>query len=237
MSKTNALSTSLVLAGLFITGPAWPALIYEQPPLLDIPGEDRGDGAYSSMDGGTQNADDFVLGGRSQITGLRWWGAYNASAPDADAFILRVIADDNGDPNALASVWSITYQADYSGGAALTRTADGTVAGGLPVYRYDLVLDNINTFLPPFDLNDGAYYFSVMNDPEGAQWFWIYSSQGVGSIWTRSADGDSWTSAASSNLAFRVDGIPVTTVPVPGALWLFGPAVAATLRLKRRWKA
>jgi hypothetical protein len=215
MSIRNALipwtaGLAMALAG----GPAWtsvalpPLYEYEQPPVYGV----EGDAVLSSMDGGSQNADDFTLAGPTGILTLTWWGTYDRTGYVEDDFTIRILADAGGEPGAVLREYNNLSTTDIFGGD--TEQTIGTDESPVIVYFFSPS--------EPLDLATGTYYLSVMNDIADATWFWVFGSGGNGASWARAADGDTWT-AGDSNLAFRVEGIPV---PLPAAFWLFGSAVA-----------
>lgn len=192
------------------------AVILGQAPL------DGGDGSLSIGSSGVQIAtDDFQFASNVQLTHIRWWGSYDPAAPVTESLTVRIFADDGfGNPQSsflFESVFSGT--GDSSGG--LTDLFGGTV------YQYDL---GVNQALQ----GNTNYYLSVFNNDGNQDWFWLESTTGNNTGWSRAADGDIWNfDAQTINMSFQLTAdtavvsepwtLPLMILPM---LWLAARVVS-----------
>jgi hypothetical protein len=178
---------------------------YTQTPV------DGGDGLFSNVSAGAQNADDFTVPSTERMDRLTWWGSYDA--PDTDDFIVRIFTDSAASPNTLLREYTtITVTATPT----LLNTVNGT-----PIYQYDFALPD------SLVLATGTFYLSVMNETQNNAWYWQMGAIGNSAptvMWSRQADGDPWTQNYDGNLAFAIEATPTTPSPElvePETLLLF----------------
>ncbi len=198
--KQISFKTSLsALALAFVTSTAMAGSLFSQAPI------DGGDGGFSNVSAGAQNADGFTLSNAASITDLRWWGSYDTV--DTDSFLIRILSNSAGSPGAIKQSYTTTAP-----GAATSLT---DIAGAV-VYQYDFHLPSA------LALTAGNYYLSVSNETTTASWYWLFGGGGDSKSWNRAADGDPWALAAS-DFAILIEGeissVP-GTVPEPETLAL-----------------
>jgi hypothetical protein len=209
---------SLLLASVLCIGSstATAAFLFEQAPLAG------GDGFFSNIEAGAQNADSFTLSSAVELRGITWWGSYDPSA-DEDSFVVRILADSSGTPGGTVIALGTTL---------VTRTSTEFLdIAGAPVFQYDL------TLALPVNLAAGSAFLSLANQTQSSSWFWLLSPSGNGEHAQRAADDDAWENVATGDFAFRLDGVQLTAVPVPGSVFLLTSgliAACASQRLRRR---
>lgn len=193
-----------VILGASLVSASSAAVLFDQSPV-------DGNDAFASISA-EQSAGGFVLSTTTSVTGLTWWGSYSQDPTTlpADAFSVRIFADDGGGAPAANPSETISQQPTRVATSLLDQT-------GAAVYRFDLVL-------APVTLAGGKdWYLSVVNqfdvgDPN-AVWYWLLSNA-TGENFYRSVDGDPWLSDPTGNLTFQVIGNPETAIPLPGSLLL-----------------
>jgi PEP-CTERM motif-containing protein len=132
------------------------------------------------------------------------------------------------------TAWGLTFYADNAGipGApiyfnSLFGTGNETFLGnvnGFPIYSYDL-------YFISFDMAPGIYWASVVPDLGfPPQWGWATSANGNGAGYQCFFGTCGGT---GTNLAFAVDGVPVTT-PEPGTLVMLGTGILGLAGVLRR---
>lgn len=187
-----------------LVGAASAAVVFEQLPA-------DGNDAFASISA-EQSAAGFTLSTTTAVTTLTWWGSYSQDPATllADAFSVRIFADDGSGAPEATPIETISQQPTRSSTALLDQTL-------APVYRFDLAL-------APLTLVGGTdWYLSVVNqfdigDPN-AVWYWLLSDT-TGENFYRFVDGDPWASDLAGNLAFQVSGNSGTPIPLPGSLLL-----------------
>ncbi|MEQ9608764.1 MAG: PEP-CTERM sorting domain-containing protein, partial [Kiloniellaceae bacterium] len=136
--------------------------------------------------------------------------------PAADAFTIRLFADSAGEPAAAPSY-------EFAVGNAVGRTDTGidTVVGTpRDVYAYAIELA-----APVALLADTTYWLSIVYDtPLGPALAWAWSAPFGGSLAQRSS-ALVWTETSFETL-FTLTDDPLTTVPEPASLALFGAGLA-----------
>jgi len=198
--NSKQLLTGLVLALTLPMAEAGP--IYSQS-LLD---DGTSLGTFSSLNGGSQVADNFSLGKEYSITGLTWWGSY-FEINTGDDFSIRLFDDDGGRPAASVNI-------PNSDSLDVSRTAETGVTDDFAqqIYRYDVSLSLV--------LGPGDFFLSVMNDAND-MWSWADAANGGDSAnWFRVDASQSWSKNNGWDLAFVVSGEQIVAeVPEP-ASWV-----------------
>ncbi|HNP26022.1 MAG TPA: PEP-CTERM sorting domain-containing protein [Nitrosomonas sp.] len=189
------------------------AVMLEQAPL------DGGDGSLSVGPSGIQIAtDDFQFANTVLLTNIRWWGSYDPAAPVTESLTVRLFADDgSGNPETNA-FFETTFAGNGDGSGGLTDLFGGAV------FQYDLGVNQL--------LQGGAdYYLSVFNNDGAQDWYWLESSAGNNTGWSRAADGDAWNfDAAALNMSFQLTGV----IPEPATLLLMALPLLWFVGLVRR---
>jgi hypothetical protein len=220
----TALFGSLTLA--LVSRPLPGATIYDTGAFTTNGGAMASDFSSSTLTGPIQRADDFVLDGPAEITGVNWWGLYAFSnTPEGqDDFTFRIFADAGGSP---ASLPLIQFALGNPG-----RADTGLASFGSEVYAYSALLPSAVT------LQGGVmYWLSIVNNTAADRddnWYWQRVTRFEGSVQQRNTDSSPWVPASDPGiLAFNFVG---TVVPEPsaGALLLSGAALAVVLARTRR---
>jgi PEP-CTERM motif-containing protein len=191
-----------------LTQSAAAAVIYSQDPTPD------GDSYFSSIDGGSQNADTFVLAEDVVLNRIGWWGTATSSL---DAFEVLIYADDGGTP-------ALTPLLTASG--VLSQTSTGLAdSAGAGIFRYDLE--------GAFALLAGTYSLAVGNNGL-FEWWWLSAAVDDSSFFRVQSD-VGWETV-TGDLAFRLETADPVSVPEPGALALlaFGITTLLAERAVRR---
>jgi hypothetical protein len=147
----TALFGSLTLA--LVSRPLPGATIYDTGAFTTNGGAMASDFSSSTLTGPIQRADDFVLDGPAEITGVNWWGLYAFSnTPEGqDDFTFRIFADAGGSP---ASLPLIQFALGNPG-----RADTGLASFGSEVYAYSALLPSAVT------LQGGVmYWLSIVNN-------------------------------------------------------------------------
>lgn len=183
---------------------------------------------------GQQIGESFSINSAYNVTGLTWWGAYNApTVVSPDDFTVRIFDfDSNNDPSQLPSVLDLEVD-----NLNLTRTElVSQDFFGSQMYQYSL---DLGTAAPGLQLVPGNYLISVLNyaDPninsDWQEWYWadadfVQNLDGVN--WGRTQDGTPWLEGSDFfDLAFALEG---TEVPLPGAFFLMLTALGGLFSQK-----
>lgn len=172
---------------------------YEQNPISG------GIGIFANSSAGAIVADNFTLASQITLQSLTWWGSYDVK--DTDSFIIKVYGSTGGVPGSLLKT--------YSG-----ITVSGTLSGfndsnASPIYRYDYPV-TANFVLPA-----GSYFLVITNETNQHNWFWSAGNGGDSLQKALSANGNTWVTGSSSDLAFTVNSGNATqastSVPIPQA--------------------
>lgn len=194
------LFTLLLLSMFSLTASA---VVLEQAPL------DDGDGVLSVGSAGAQVAENFQFTDSVTLTSISWWGSYDASAPDSESFTVRIFEDDGAGNPANTSL----YETTFAGSGSDSGLVDSY---GVTVSQYDV---SVSSWLLQGGVN---YYLSVFSNDDRQNWYWLESSVGDSSIWSRAADRDQWdVESGTLNLSFRLTADQITTnVSEPATLFL-----------------
>jgi hypothetical protein len=166
-------------------------------------------------------ADDFSLGGTSDITGLRFWTLQSASTDYRGSVYWAIHGDSSGAPGAVLQ----------SGTSTVAETPTGNTAG----FGYDEYVIDIGV---SFQLQAGTYWLALQNAPLGSsdptEMLWEYSDTGgaSGQYIDFQGDGASWLDAGA-NHAFEILGDGAGQVPEPATVVLLAGGLLA-VRLVRR---
>ena len=168
-----------------------------------------------------QVAEDFTLGGTSDLTNIRFWTIQSAANDYLGTLAWEVYADAPGSPGSLLQSGTASPAAGVTGQSAL--------GGAYLEYVYDIPVS--------FQLGAGTYWVALNNSPLNT----VAPTEMLWSTTTNSTGGSSmykdgqWVSAVY-DLAFRIDGTAVTSAPVPepGTFALLGGGLAFAALLRRR---
>ncbi len=219
---------SLAFGGMLLlalTGPAWAAQVFEQPP-------GGGNDAFPSfLD--DQSADDFLLSADAAVTQVRWWGSYLINPGDPndpgvdDLFHVRFFNDAGGVPATDPSAEFMQPALNVSRTATALQDAQGGT-----VFQFDATLPS------PVDLEGGTpLHLSIVNffDATDAEWFWLLSDPTTGNNAFRFGDGNTWTSDSSGDLAFALATAenPPTAVSEPSIFGIFAAGLLLLVGTQR----
>ena len=203
------------------------ATIYNTGPFSPAAGALESDFSVKATSGAVQRADDFRLSNLSQITRVNWWGLYAlGNTPQGpDDFVLRIFADDGGNPSSLPFFEYLP--------ANVGRTNTGVSSFGYDVYSYSALLPS------PVTLASGTtYWLSIVNyTPTDADdsWFWSRVTSASGTARERYNDAYPWLLGSSTGvLAFNLED---TVIPEPSTcifLAVGGALVLLTRGMKGR---
>ena len=151
--------------GLVLNASTQAAILYEQE-LLEF-----GSFGFLSNFASDETADNFSLGGASELTGLRWYGSYFPdTAVSSELFEVSIF--DNTD-------FSSQLFTDTTNSFIRTNTGFVDDAGST-IYQYDY------SFVTPFALGAGDYLLSVSNfNRDFFDWYWAdsLSANGDGTVY------------------------------------------------------
>lgn len=168
------------------------AVLVSQPYLANS------DGFLSSVNGGYENAESFVLLGAVNLTSIVWWGSYAG----ADDFLVRI-------GTSLGSWTNLT------GTIAKTATSDFDNENR-DIFRFEQTLNSVLT------LTADTHFLSISQETE--EWFWTAGSldSSFGRLGNFFGVGQDWFSDAAAELSFQLVGERQSqTVPEPGMFALF----------------
>ncbi|SCZ84885.1 hypothetical protein [Nitrosomonas mobilis] len=168
------------------------AVLVNQPYLANS------DGFLSSVNGGYENAESFVLPGAVNLTSIVWWG----SDAGADDFLVRI-------GTSLGS-WT-----NLAGSIAKTATFD-IDNENRDIFRFEQTLDSALT------LTADTHFLSISQEAE--EWFWTVGSlgSGFGQLGSFFGDSQGWFPDETAELSFQLAGEGQSqSVPEPGMLALF----------------
>lgn len=183
----------------------WPVLLYDNGGPIGA-----ATGPPSDFSASGQAGDDFSLSMAATAQQIEWWGFYPGNAALTDDFTIRFFGFTGGSPDAIPLF-------SYGIGSNLTRINIGPGANpsGTDIYRYSAIIpDTLLAGTTP-------YLLSIVNNTDStSDWFWQFTGSGP-TYYSRQADGQSWSTAATASLAFNISGTFATPgVPESGASML-----------------
>lgn len=217
--------------------PAFADTIYSQPPLLSPFNSTRDSHVDTNVsDGSTWFYDDFIATQSGSISNITWHGGAQTNA--AGGFTIQIfpaktdpatgVLLDPATPDTPASNLAALLTLTVPGSAG--QTANPNVSG-----MYDFHADLQN----PFNLMANDHY-----------WITIYSNGLNPWGWGNGSGGNTFAEYYSVGLynqflplnqayqtpdrAFSLNGTAIPSVPLPGAVWLFGSGLMGLLPFSRR---
>ena len=178
------------------------------------------------------NGDDFSVANPVNLESISWWGAYidpNSGSvipspdPSEDQFSVKIFNTLSDTPNNVL---------DLNG--TLSRSVTGSNSD---YYLYQLTL---NTSL---SLGASSHFLSIQNQTSTVNWQWLWGTPGNGTTILYENPQPSWTEDSSydADMAFRLEGIRIQTVPEPNILILLllgsGMICLANKKMKKAFPA
>jgi hypothetical protein len=208
----KVLGMILVVGMILLTGNLLhAAIIYEQYGNI-------GSGNNPFCYGSAFVAQDFTVAGDSQLTKLTF-NAFTTeyTVPLTDIYA-RIYTNNNG------AIGSLMYDNHITGSFA------GVVTGS----DYGYIFRDYKVTLPAQNLTAGVYWLALMVGP--AQWDMHWTTPTWDTIGYESKisydSGTTWYDYSTEH-AFRLES---SAVPIPGAIWLFGPGLAGLAAIRRKFR-
>ena len=210
--KSLALGTGLAVVCLFLSGVTQAATIYDNggPAVTNLGG---------SLMSDTLQAQDFLLTGISNLTGVRFWSLQGSAADYAGNIFYQIFSDAAGLPGSTAIA---------SGLVTPTRVAAGTVLG-FSQFQNDFTLA-VN------GLAGGTYWLALHNGPLATTaysdfyWSWadlnaVNTPTNLGAEFALNPAGTAW-STNDQEMAFQISGSTANT-PEPATFAFVGASLLA----------
>jgi hypothetical protein len=190
------------------------ALIYEQSPVNPV------DGPLADINAGTGLfADNFTIA-HSNLESISWWGAYLSE--ETDDFVIRLYSNLGGTGTLLNDFRSVSF---------VQNSLFDSLNTPYHHYQFD--------FTTPIELAAGTYYLSIQNQGTSS-WVWLYGNPGNSSFWNLPVSTSDWAELTNQpDLAFRLEGSPIQSVPEPNITMLMllgGGMLAISFKRIRRHK-
>ena len=210
----------------FFTMIAFARVASAGPIIYDNGAPNLAGGNPSDFNIANQAGDDFTLSaGADVIAGIHWWGGYEEfmvgdNLPDGDdGFTIRIYEIDQFNvPEVNPTVLDLNV-----GHVGRVDTGDSAASSFSPfeysIYEYSVDITPIQL------ISDTSYMLSIVNNTPNDEdsWFWT-TSDGNGTSWLRTIDGNLWGELTGADYAFNLTG--PAAVPEPATLLLMGLGLA-----------
>lgn len=216
-----AARTKLLPAALMVLGLA--ATAAQAVPVFDNGAPDQGYGVNMNAN---VVAEDFTLGGATDITFLHFWSIQTTLGQYGGSIGWSILSDAGGTPGA------VQFSGSASPSAVATGASGGFLDAGYTEYTFDIPM--------AVQLGGGTHWLALASTPlnpvSPAEMLWETTATGSGGT-ARYFDADlsAWTDTGF-NLAFNIEGAAVVTpppIPEPSTLALMAAGLLA-VGIRRR---
>ena len=196
-------------------------------------------------------ADDWKCGTDLPVTGYHWWGSYwektdeglvpykgeedpHHALETSPQFLLRIYKDVPAGPkNPYSHPGELIWQRPTAFCGTFVGHEQNPHAGGASKFQWDLEFWQEEKWFKQEEPGEHIYWLSIsqwLQSKDPYLWGWETSSE----HWNDTAtywNGDEWYLVApeQTDMAFGL-----TTVPIPGAIWLLGSGLIGVIGLRRR---